>query len=221
MLGGQNTFRGFGAGRFVENSRILFQGEQRFRVFDFTLFKAYCIFEPAFFVETGRVFDRTEVFKLEDWHVVLGGALRLVVPASNLVAKIDVGVSEDGSAAFEESGDEVTNGSWPMSVWQRTWHYAYGCPTNGCFWHGHKGCRYFVVPKARTRFWLEKINGNRTRDRRNFKKLKADGWHVLEIWECSLKHHFEATMWDIENYLNSLDQELLTRLMDDNAKSKG
>jgi DNA mismatch endonuclease (patch repair protein) len=21
---------------------------------------------------------------------------------------------------------------------------------HGCFWHGHKGCKYFVVPKTRT-----------------------------------------------------------------------
>ena len=23
---------------------------------------------------------------------------------------------------------------------------------NGCFWHGHDGCRYFVVPKTNTDF---------------------------------------------------------------------
>ena len=24
---------------------------------------------------------------------------------------------------------------------------------NGCFWHGHTGCRYYVVPKTRTNWW--------------------------------------------------------------------
>jgi len=28
---------------------------------------------------------------------------------------------------------------------------------NGCFWHGHEGCRYFVIPKTRTEWWLHKI----------------------------------------------------------------
>jgi len=26
---------------------------------------------------------------------------------------------------------------------------------NGCFWHGHEGCRYFVVPKTKTEWWLK------------------------------------------------------------------
>jgi DNA mismatch endonuclease (patch repair protein) len=25
---------------------------------------------------------------------------------------------------------------------------------HGCFWHGHEGCRYFVIPKTRTDWWL-------------------------------------------------------------------
>lgn len=31
---------------------------------------------------------------------------------------------------------------------------------NGCFWHGHEGCRYFVRPKNNAEFWEEKITGN-------------------------------------------------------------
>ncbi|MFK2322769.1 very short patch repair endonuclease [Bacteroides fragilis] len=37
---------------------------------------------------------------------------------------------------------------------------------HGCFWHGHEGCRYFVVPKTRTEWWLNKINTNRENDRK-------------------------------------------------------
>ena len=32
---------------------------------------------------------------------------------------------------------------------------------NGCFWHGHEGCKYYVVPKSNTGFWMEKIRRNR------------------------------------------------------------
>ncbi|MBD0333743.1 MAG: DNA mismatch endonuclease Vsr [Chitinophagaceae bacterium] len=28
---------------------------------------------------------------------------------------------------------------------------------HGCFWHGHKDCKYFVVPKTRTEWWMNKI----------------------------------------------------------------
>ena len=31
---------------------------------------------------------------------------------------------------------------------------------HGCFWHGHEGCKYFVVPKTKTAWWLNKINCN-------------------------------------------------------------
>ena len=31
---------------------------------------------------------------------------------------------------------------------------------NGCFWHGHEGCKFFVLPKSRTEFWQAKIDRN-------------------------------------------------------------
>ena len=36
---------------------------------------------------------------------------------------------------------------------------------NGCFWHGHEGCRYFRLPKTNIDFWRTKIERNRERDR--------------------------------------------------------
>lgn len=59
---------------------------------------------------------------------------------------------------------------------------------NGCFWHGHEGCRYFVVPKTNTEFWVEKISKNILRDRNNEEKLKELGWKVITVWECELKN---------------------------------
>jgi DNA mismatch endonuclease (patch repair protein) len=56
---------------------------------------------------------------------------------------------------------------------------------HGCFWHRH-GCSKFVWPKSRAEFWREKLNANAERDKRNFKKLKALGWHVCTVWECRL-----------------------------------
>lgn len=58
---------------------------------------------------------------------------------------------------------------------------------HGCFFHGHEGCRYFVVPKTRTEWWLDKINGNRRRDAVNEAKLEEAGWRIITIFECELK----------------------------------
>ncbi len=58
---------------------------------------------------------------------------------------------------------------------------------HGCFWHGHKGCKYFVVPKTRTKWWLNKITTNKQHDTKNKRLLKKAGWKVITLWECSLK----------------------------------
>jgi len=58
---------------------------------------------------------------------------------------------------------------------------------HGCFWHGHANCKYYVVPKTNTDFWLNKINGNLVNDRKVIKALKKDGWKVVVVWECNLK----------------------------------
>lgn len=58
---------------------------------------------------------------------------------------------------------------------------------NGCFWHGHEGCKYFVWPKSNPEFWKEKIEANIVRDKQKSKLLKSRGWKVIIIWECELK----------------------------------
>lgn len=58
---------------------------------------------------------------------------------------------------------------------------------NGCFWHGHENCKYFVVPKTRTEWWLTKIKGNITNDKKKQLTLQEMGWKVLHVWECELK----------------------------------
>ena len=58
---------------------------------------------------------------------------------------------------------------------------------NGCFWHGHKGCRYFVWPENNADFWREKITTNIQRDANKIALLEQAGWRVLVVWECELK----------------------------------
>lgn len=58
---------------------------------------------------------------------------------------------------------------------------------NGCFWHGHEGCRYFRMPGTNTSFWKEKIKTNIERDIRFNEALSSMGWRVITVWECQLK----------------------------------
>lgn len=64
---------------------------------------------------------------------------------------------------------------------------------NGCFWHGHKNCRKTKsrqtsrIPALRARFWKAKIRGNRSRDARKCRQLRALGFRVVIIWDCQLR----------------------------------
>jgi DNA mismatch endonuclease (patch repair protein) len=60
---------------------------------------------------------------------------------------------------------------------------------NGCFWHGHTGCRYFVLPKTRTEFWSRKIAANKLNDAKKAAQLRKLGWRVLVSWECIIKRN--------------------------------
>lgn len=44
---------------------------------------------------------------------------------------------------------------------------------NGCFWHGHEGCKYFRLPKSNIEFWKEKIKRNIELNTRNRTRVKA------------------------------------------------
>ena len=58
---------------------------------------------------------------------------------------------------------------------------------NGCFWHGHEGCKYFVWPKNNAEFWKKKIEENVLRDQRKIQALESQGWKVILVWECELR----------------------------------
>ena len=58
---------------------------------------------------------------------------------------------------------------------------------NGCFWHGHEGCKHFVWPKSNEEFWKNKIETNIARDKKKTQVLEELGWRVIVVWECELK----------------------------------
>lgn len=76
---------------------------------------------------------------------------------------------------------------------------------NGCFWHGHEGCRYYTIPKTNTEFWVNKVKRNKERDLKVQYELAAMGWHSITIWECELKPvKREATLKSLAYTLNKI-----------------
>lgn len=59
---------------------------------------------------------------------------------------------------------------------------------NGCFWHGHEGCKYFRLPKSNVEFWKDKIERNIERDKESMRALLDQGWKVIRVWECDLRN---------------------------------
>lgn len=73
---------------------------------------------------------------------------------------------------------------------------------NGCFWHGHEGCKYFVIPKTKTKWWTDKIYRTQERDKEVRIALHSLGWNIITIWECQLKKdRREQTLISLETLL--------------------
>lgn len=58
---------------------------------------------------------------------------------------------------------------------------------NGCFWHGHKECKYYVLPKTDVEVCGVRLNSNKLRDKDEQRTLASMGWHCISVWECQLK----------------------------------
>ena len=56
---------------------------------------------------------------------------------------------------------------------------------DGCFWHACPKCGR--IPKTRVRFWKTKIEGNRRRDLSLTRRLRRNGYHVMRVWEHTLR----------------------------------
>ena len=60
---------------------------------------------------------------------------------------------------------------------------------HGCFWHRHRAtCPLARLPKSKLDFWLPKLEGNRMRDEKTLRLIRALGWKALVVWECQLKN---------------------------------
>ena len=71
---------------------------------------------------------------------------------------------------------------------------------NGCFWHGHKECSKYTVPKTNIEFWKEKVARNQERDLINNQRLETIAWNIITVWECELT---KARLLDTINRVES------------------
>ena len=98
-LGGDETLRGFGDNRFLDEGRFLVNAEERIKVFHITYGNVRTDIELAVFAEAGRVFHNFSDLGSGKVQAVWGGGIRFVA-ASQIVAKIDVGMGSEGAAVF-------------------------------------------------------------------------------------------------------------------------
>ena len=79
---------------------------------------------------------------------------------------------------------------------------------NGCYWHGHAGCRYATTSATRREFWKAKIAANAARDQRVIEELRLLGWRVAVVWECALRKNAKIGMHSLEQFLRSPQTEI-------------
>ncbi len=63
---------------------------------------------------------------------------------------------------------------------------------DGCFWHGCP--QHATQPKTNAKFWRDKIAGNKARDKKVNRLLRAKGWKVIRVWQHELSRKNEAKL---------------------------
>jgi len=99
ILGGENTLRGYGRNRFIDNCYLLLNLEERIRLFRWEVFNVNVDWEASPFVDFGSVMKNISQAQAKDFEFNPGIGLRGVV-RPNIVGRIDVGYGSDGPAVF-------------------------------------------------------------------------------------------------------------------------
>lgn len=81
---------------------------------------------------------------------------------------------------------------------------------NGCFWHYHK-CSLFKMPSTRTTWWKNKLKGNKKREIKSIKDLKALNWRTLIIWECAIRGKGKKHDVEFEKIIKKTERWLLSK----------
>jgi len=99
LLTDQETLRGYGAGRYVDNNLFVMNLEVRTRVWDKDVLGTHGILELAPFAEAGRVGHEMSYNPFEDLHPVGGIGFRGIAEPF-VVGFVDIGWGGEGAAVF-------------------------------------------------------------------------------------------------------------------------
>lgn len=72
---------------------------------------------------------------------------------------------------------------------------------DGEFWHGKN---YLRERRSLPSFWVKKIGENLRRDRRTSRKLRADGWHIIRLWDKGIIRCPERSLWRILRFVEKV-----------------
>jgi hypothetical protein len=103
ILGGENTLRGYGLDRFIDNSYILANLEERVRLFHVTILEVDTDIELAPFLDAGTVMRDITSIRHENFKYNPGIGFRGIV-RPNIVGRVDMGVGSEGMAIFAGLG---------------------------------------------------------------------------------------------------------------------
>jgi len=99
ILGGESTLRGYGRNRFIDNSFLLCNLEERIRLFRWEVFGVTADWEVAPFVDLGAVMESLDKASGSNFEFNPGIGFRAIV-RPNIVGRLDLGVGKDGPAVF-------------------------------------------------------------------------------------------------------------------------
>jgi outer membrane protein assembly factor BamA len=99
ILGGETTLRGYGRNRFIDNSYLLCNIEERIRLFRWEVFGVRADWELAPFIDLGSVMKSLDEGDRDSFEFNPGVGFRAVV-SPNIIGRVDVGFGKDGPAVF-------------------------------------------------------------------------------------------------------------------------
>lgn len=99
ILGGENTLRGYGKNRFIDNSFLLLNLEERIRLFRWEIFNVTADWEVAPFIDLGAVMESFDKASSRNFEFNPGVGFRATV-RPNIVGRVDIGIGKDGPAVY-------------------------------------------------------------------------------------------------------------------------
>jgi len=98
-LGGQNTLRGFGVGRYVDNHALVMNIEERIQLFHLRVFGTTVEVETAPFLDVGKVTNTFRYRALSQYQANPGIGFRAIA-RPNVVGRVDLATGNEGQVVF-------------------------------------------------------------------------------------------------------------------------